>query len=247
MRLDVAFLPGDLRDSGSCVCIVVDLVRATTTATTLFEAGCRAVYVARSVDGARHTARELGAVLCGERNGLKVPGFDYGNSPVEFHGLDLRGRVAVLSTTNGTLAVHAAARSWAVLAGCLRNATAVTNRAADLAGPRGLGVTVVCAGREGRYALDDAYCAGRLIGLLRQAAEPAALEMTDAAIAAECLSLSYDDPLAPIRLSASGRGLVAVGLDADLPFVAATDRSLVVPELARGDESPPYPLRLVAD
>lgn len=245
MRLDVAFLPRDLRDADEAVCIVVDLVRATTTVTTLFEAGCTDVYAAPSIDSAREAARQLGAILCGERNGLKVPGFDYGNSPVELKALDLRGRKAVLATTNGTVAIHGAAAAPAVLAGCLRNATAVTNRALDLAGPRGLGVTVVCAGREGRYALDDAYCAGHLVGLLRQAVEPTALEMTDAAIAAENLLLSYDDPLTPIRLSASGRALAAVGLDVDLPFVAEADRSLVVPELARGDERPPYPLRLV--
>jgi len=244
--LDVAFLPRDLREPERSVCIVVDLVRATTTMTTLYEAGCLTVYAAPTIESAREAALEHHAVLCGERDGLKVPGFDYGNSPVEFHRLDLHDRQVVLSTTNGTLAIHAASAAPAVLAGCLRNASAVVERATELAGPRGLGVTIVCAGREGRFALDDAYCAGHLIALLRKSVEPSSLDLTDSAVAAENLRLSNDDALAVVSMSSSGRGLTHVGLGHDLPFVAEVDRSEVVPELVRGDTIARYPLRLVS-
>lgn len=247
MRLDVAFLPHEVRDIEHTVCIVVDLVRATTTLTALFDAGCRTVYIARTVDGARKAAADRGALLCGERQGTKVPGFDYGNSPLEFDGLDLSGKEAVLTTTNGTAAVHLVRGAPAVLAGALRNAAAVTESALLAAGSAGHGITVVCAGREGRFALDDSYCAGYLVALLRQAAEPSGLSMTDAAIAAEHLWLAYDDPLTPIHASASGRGLVAVGLGSDLPAVAHLDISQSVPELVQGKASARCPLRLVPD
>lgn len=139
--IDVALTPDHL-DSPErrtrTTCIVVDVIRATTTLCVLFERGCRSVLVAPDVAAAR-AARSLLAtdgaevLLAGEVEGLPPAGFDYGNSPSEFARRDLSGCDVVFATTNGTRAIRACAGSRAVLTGALRNASAVTRTALALA------------------------------------------------------------------------------------------------------------------
>ncbi len=246
MLIDVAFDPKALRALDHTVVILVDLVRATTTITTAFDAGCRAVYVAHSIDSARVCARARSALLGGERDGLKVPGFDVGNSPSELASLDLNDQELVLTTTNGTVALHAVKEARVVLCGCLHNASAVVARVRETAAHGDLDVLVVCAGREGKFALDDAYCAGYFVTLLRQETDPTTMALTDSAIAAEHVWLAYECPLDALRASSSGKSLERVGLGYDLPCVAEVDRTRVVPELVHKDSHTTWPVHLVS-
>jgi 2-phosphosulfolactate phosphatase len=146
--VDVALVPSLLPAAPlvrcRTICVVVDVVRATTTLCVQFERGCQRVYVAGSIEGARTAAQTLAReaatsarpapLLAGEVRSVAPPGFDYGNSPAEFGGLDLANRDVVFATTNGTRALHACLGSAATLAGSLRNATAVASAAVALAG-----------------------------------------------------------------------------------------------------------------
>jgi 2-phosphosulfolactate phosphatase len=118
-------------------------------------------------------------VLAGERGGIALPGFDLGNSPLEF--LEPRAETVVHTTTNGTRAiVQAAANCELVLVGSMLNLDAV----AAAARGRGENVEVVCAGLRGGPSEDDAYCAGRIAALV--GGEP-----TDAARSALELAASF--------------------------------------------------------
>lgn len=138
--IDVALTPDQLDSPDRrlrTTCIVVDVIRATTTLCVLFERGCRSVLVAPSVAAARTARSDLAArgmdmLLAGEVEGLPPPGFDYGNSPAEFIRHTLNGRELIFATTNGTRAIRACAGSRAILAGALRNASAVTRTALAL-------------------------------------------------------------------------------------------------------------------
>ena len=100
-------------------------------------------------------------MLGGERGGDPLPGFDLGNSPLEY--LEPRAETLVLTTTNGTRAmVQAAANCDLVLVGSMLNLEAVAAAARE----RGEDVEVVCAGLRGGYSEDDAYCAGRIAALV---------------------------------------------------------------------------------
>src|SRR5579862_1435284 len=91
--LGVAFLPGEAGELDGWVAIVVDVLRATTSIITLFDRGATSIGLAESVEAARAAAKDIpGAVLCGEVGGLPPYGFDYGNSPVEFSGVDFKGK-----------------------------------------------------------------------------------------------------------------------------------------------------------
>ncbi len=138
--IDVALIP-DLLDSSErlagTTCIVVDVIRATTTLCVLFERACRSVLVAPNIAAARSARASMAmaraeVLLAGEVEGLPPAGFDYGNSPAEFARHNFEGCDVIFATTNGTRAIRACAGSRAILTGALRNASAVTRTALAL-------------------------------------------------------------------------------------------------------------------
>src|SRR6266542_482613 len=122
MRIDVALLPGQEFDRSRSVCVVVDVLRASSSIVTLLEGGARPVIAAGSIDDARTLRERLPAyLLCGEAGGLPPEGFDYGNSPAEFSRLRVQRKGAILATSNGTRLLASLAAAPAVLVGCLLN------------------------------------------------------------------------------------------------------------------------------
>ena len=245
MRIDVALTPALVSDAERSICIVVDVLRASTACLAMFESGIESIAVAASPEAARslRDERMTDALLCGESGGLPPPGFDYGNSPVEFTHAGLSGRRAVLATSNGTRALHAVAAAPSVLVGCLRNRLAVAQTALTEAwGGEADGVLVICAGNAygATFSLDDAVTAGAIVSAIRQPREfgsgnevPAP---SDAAMAAEHLFAAYaSNPLIAFRESSHGRVLQTLGFADDLDYCAAVDRSSTVPYLTRED------------
>ena len=98
--------------------------------------------------------RSKGLLLGGERNGLTVKGFDFGNSPFELQRFTPDGRNAILTTTNGTKAVESVASAPAVLIGSFLNAKACCQTALKLAGKHHTDIGIICAGEKGGFVLD---------------------------------------------------------------------------------------------
>ena len=217
MRVHVAFTPDE--SAAAPTGVVIDVIRATSTICQALNAGYERVLCAAEVEDARALADGGTVTLGGERLGLRIEGFDLGNSPREY--LEPRTPTLALSTTNGTRAiVTAAERCERVLIASLLNLVAVTAAAAA----HGEDVAVFCAGVKGAYALDDAYVAGRIaVGL--------ACERSDAAEAAVRLAGSYRTAEEAFRQSRSGRNLIANGpeLEADIAWCAQESVLAVVP------------------
>ncbi len=234
LLVDVALVPSEVRPAWrELVCIVVDVIRASSTIVTLLDKGCRSVYTVGSVAGARALAREKGWLIGGERNGLTLRGFDFGNSPFELQGVNLCGEKAVLTTTNGTKVIKKVAFSRAVLVGCFLNASACCRRALELAREHGTGVGIVCAGEKGRFVLDDACCAGYLVKTLLHTGKEMGLNLavSDAARAAHRLFDSYPDIRSCFMESGSGRRLVEIEREEDIASCSRVDVSDAVPVL----------------
>jgi 2-phosphosulfolactate phosphatase len=207
------------------VVLVVDVIRATTTACAFLEAGAEALYLTASLEAAK-AFKDEDVVLSGEAGGLKPPGFDLGNSPREALEAPVGGRIVVMSTTNGTKAAHAAAKTAKhVLLASLFNAHAAARLARELATEE---VAILCAGKEGRVGLDDLYTAGVLAEYLGLMGE---VEPEDGARVALAVKRAYQDPLEALSLSAAALALKAVGLEADVPFAAQVAKSPAVPVL----------------
>ncbi|WP_117237305.1 2-phosphosulfolactate phosphatase [Thermus sediminis] len=225
MRLRVDPLPTEALVYPDVV-LVVDVIRATTTAVALLETGAEALYLTAGLEAAR-AFKDADVLLSGEVGGLKPPGFDLGNSPREALGAPVGGRIVVMSTTNGTKAVHTAARTAKhVLLASLYNAHAAARLARELATEE---VAILCAGKEGRVGLDDLYAAGVLAEYLGLMGE---VEPEDGARIALAVKRAYGDPLEALSLSAAAQALRAVGLEGDVPFSAQVAKSPIVPVLS---------------
>jgi 2-phosphosulfolactate phosphatase len=216
MRVHVAFTPAEAGRAPTA--IVVDVLRATSTIAQALASGYRRVLCCAEVEEALELRARLGdGVLAGERKAVAIPGFDLGNSPREF--TEPLGETLVFTTTNGTRAIlAAAATAETVLVGSLLNLDAVA--AATRAGGD---VEVVCAGLQGRFTIDDAYCAGRIAELLGG-------ERSDAAEGAVRIARSFTG--AEEGLSASENPEHARLAD-DIAWCARESVLDVVPRLAR--------------
>ncbi|WP_456412526.1 2-phosphosulfolactate phosphatase [Oceanithermus profundus] len=207
--------------------LVVDVIRATTTAAFLLAVGARELVLTAEVAQARAEARRRGALLAGERGGLPPEGFDLGNSPAEATPERVRGRAVVMTTTNGTrAALRAAGAAQRVGLAALVNAGAAVRWAAAREGD----LVLVAAGREGRAALDDAYVLGALVAGFR-VLEPG-VRLDDGARLAQALFLAHPEPRPMLSASAAAEALAAVGLAADVEACARIDALALVPELA---------------
>jgi 2-phosphosulfolactate phosphatase len=212
MRVHVAFTPDEAAPAP--VGIVVDVLRATSTIAQALASGYRRVLCCAEIDEARALRAELpDSLVGGERKAIQIEGFDVGASPREF--LEPRAETLILSTTNGTRAIlEAAERCEEVFLGSLLNLNAVAEVG------RGKDAVIVCAGFQGAFALDDAYCAGRIVRLLDS-------ERTDAAIGAELVARAF--PTAADGLNARTYG--PPGLEDDIAFCARENVLDVVPRL----------------
>lgn len=258
MRIDVALVPSEARRWTNTVCILLDELRASSTIVMLLERGAEAVIPAAGLADARRLARAEGAMLAGEHHVVRAPGFDFGNEPAAVAAADLAGRRVVLSTRNGTAVLRALPATAPVVVGCLLNARAVAVGALRMARDLGADLGIVCAGRVGAFAIDDAIAAGCILERLFAAAgveiddlptvdgrvargsipaDAGSLVVTDAVLAALQLWRSTPDLAAAFRASWSGHLLAGVGLLADLDASLPIDSSSVLPVLVRGEPS----------
>lgn len=216
MRIHVAFTPAEAAPSP--VAVVVDVMRATSTIAQALASGWERVYCASGIDEARGVREQLGeGLLGGERDAVQIPGFDLGASPREVR--EPRGSTLIMSTTNGTRAiVAAAASSDTVLLGSLLNLDAVAAAVQE----RGEDVLVVCAGWKDGFAVDDAYCAGRITRELEG-------ERTDAVVAAELIAGRFSRSIDGINARTYG----PPGLEDDLAWVTQDNLLEVVPRFSR--------------
>jgi 2-phosphosulfolactate phosphatase len=215
VHVHVAFAPAE--SAAAPLGIVVDVLRATSTIAQALASGYKRVLCCAEIEEARALREEIpDSLVGGERTAIRVPGFDVGASPREF--LEPRAETLILTTTNGTGAIlGAAARCDEVVLGSLLNLGSVVRAAQD----RGTDVAVICAGFMGAFALDDAYCAGRIVERLEA-------DRSDAAIAAALVAASYPDAAAGLNARTYG----PPGLEEDIAWCAREDVLDVVPRFA---------------
>lgn len=220
MRVHVAFTLAEV--SAAQTAIVVDVLRATSTIAQALAGGYERVLCCAEIDEARSLRQARGeGALAGERECVRIPGFDLGNSPADF--VEPIAKTVILTTTNGTRALIAAgAAADRVFAASLLNLAAVAARARGLGGD----VTILCAGVLGEFAMDDAYCAGRIVDLIDG-------EPSDGARAALRLAQSFETAEQGLAASQSARNLLAAHLADDIAWCARESVLDIVPHIAR--------------
>lgn len=214
--------PADL--AGRTV-VVIDVLRATTTICHALAAGATDVVPCLEIDDARQKAREVGpsAVLGGERRGVRIDGFDLGNSPTEYTPASVGGRTVVFTTTNGTKAMLRAREAANILLGAFVNLSAIVEAICEHDR-----VDLLCAGTFGRVTAEDALFAGAVVervGMMDELNDQARLVLD-----AWRMTVVSETPLAAVlRECQGGRNLIAEGFDADIDTAAKIDALQIVP------------------
>jgi len=232
MRLDVFFGPQEMTtaDTQGRVVAVVDVLRVSSTIAVALANGARAVVPLASSEEVISRSKSLTrseVKLAGERRSKAISGFDLGNSPLEYTKEVVEGKTIMITTTNGTAAILAVQGARDVVVGSYVNFSAVLSMLrAALRG--GTDVTILCAGQDRRFALEDAACAGRFVQHIT--AKYAKAELNDAAHAAMLIDKKYGTNLKRLlKSSAHGLALVEAGFEDDLAVCADVDAYSVVP------------------
>jgi len=240
MKIEVALIPRLLPPRfADALCVVIDVLRATTTIITALASGAREVRPSTTAAQARRDASSANHTHCllgGERRGLRIPGFHLGNSPIEYLDADMiSGSTIYFTTTNGTPALLRAYQGSARPAylAALVNLSAVSATVSGTAVKNSRKrIFLICSGRYGEPALEDLYCAGLVAQRLRSEFTRAGIpvELSDAAIlSAEYAELNREKPLAVLSSSEHGRYLLDIGFAADLEFASQVDKYDIVP------------------
>lgn len=232
MRVDVYFGVQGLQPTSvqNRLVAVIDVLRASTVAAIALANGARAVVPLESSDEVitRSKGFDRSEVrLAGERKMNAIPGFDLGNSPREFTREAVEGKTVLFTTTNGTGAFLAVQGARDVVVASYVNFSAVLTmmRAAARAGTD---VSIVCAGREKEFALEDAGCAGRYVRQLTTRTPD--MEMNDGARASELIAKRYGDRVDQLFAeSAHGHALSEAGYGEDLVTCAQIDSHPIIP------------------
>lgn len=207
--------------------VVIDVLRACSTIVTALDRGARAVMPVADMEQAGKIAGNLDPEvyrLGGERDGEKIDGYHLGNSPLEYTREAVGKRDVILNTTNGTRALSRCTEAKHLVAACFLNA----NRVVEFVRKADDEVTIVCAGRQNRLALEDTLCAGLLLDRLWDHDEPDVV--TDSAHTAFTLyQTDRDDLSSALRGANHAEVLVQKGYQDDLDYCFRTDVLPVLP------------------
>ncbi len=232
MNIDVKLAPSSVEIWGNKdkTVVVIDVLRASSTIITALENGAKAVVPVLTPDEAvtlktRYDSENV--LLGGERGGLKIQGFDLGNSPLEYTKEVVEGRTIVFTTTNGTNAIRVSGSADNLLIGAYLNLEAVVNKALEL----DKDILLVCAGRQNSFALEDAACAGAFCAAVSRLAQ---VNESDSAKAARMIAASFDSTLTSFMASEHGQLLKNLGFSDDLKFAANFNTCQAVPISVNG-------------
>jgi 2-phosphosulfolactate phosphatase len=233
MKVDVFFTPLGLSatEVQGCTVFVIDILRATTSICAALSHGAKAIIPVGSTEEALRLSQTIGSanvLLAGEKNCVRIPGFHLGNSPLEMTETAVRGKTLIVTTSNGTRALLACQGAAAVFPTAAVNLSAAAERARE-ALEDDQHVVIVCAGRDGAFSLDDAYCAGRLASAIFGATKPRSA-LNDAGLASLDLVRRYGSRWTrPLAYSKAGRELIRLGFRADVREAARLDAYPILP------------------
>lgn len=237
MNVDVCLTPEELTEETTKgkIVVVVDVLRACSTIVTALARGAREVLPVADMAEAGRLAAHLDtetALLGGERDGVRIEGYGVGNSPIEYEPELVSGKIVVLSTSNGTRTFTRVRSAAETVAGCLLNISRVVDFL-DEVGKRPFvsgkepEIVIICAGHDGRTALEDVLCAGMILHRLLEETEA---DLTDGALIAITQYRSIRQRFARSLFACEHtQRLIALGFGDDVAYCAQIDSHPVLP------------------
>ncbi|MBU3190898.1 2-phosphosulfolactate phosphatase family protein [Clostridium bowmanii] len=231
MKIDIIVSAEDIKKEKieNKTVVVIDMLRATSVIITAMNNGCIGVIPVLTVDDAakivRNSKEEF--MLGGERDALKIEGFNYSNSPLEYTRGTIEGKTLVMTTTNGTKAIKGCTGASSILLGAMLNAKAIAKKILEI----NKDVVIVNAGTYGEFSIDDFLCSGYIIDCVLKEIEA---DLSDIAFTSHYIYKNNEDIHSFIKYASHYKRITELGLEADLEYCCRKDIIDKVPEYKNG-------------
>ena len=232
MKVDVVISADHVRhkDIEGKTVVVIDILRATSVIVTALNNGSKEVIPFLTVEEAKEYTKDNreNFILGGERRAIKIEGFDFSNSPLEYKEELVKGKSVVLTTTNGTRAIKSCEEGKHLLIGAMINARAVAKKVKAL----GEDVVFVNSGTYGEFSIDDFICAGYMISSLEDIHDD--VNLSDIAYTAKHIYESHSDVKSFVENARHYNVIKSLGLIGDLEHCIKKDITDIVPMVKDG-------------
>ncbi len=230
MKVDIIFTADEVSQEKTKgkICVVIDVLRATSVMITALHNGAERIFPFKDIKTIQERCENLKNIIkCGERNALKIDGFDLGNSPLEFTKEKVFGKDIYMSTTNGTKAVENSLSAEKIIICSFLNIKSVSEKLLEYKKD----VVIVCAGTNGKFSLDDTLCAGLIIKEMQKHTE---IQMNDVLLAAVRISESHENIKDILKGSTHYERLLSLGFEKDMEHIFSLNKYSIVPEYKNG-------------
>lgn len=210
------------------IVVVIDIFRATTSICYGIENGAEAIIPVSQVEEcAAYRDVDCNYMLAAERDGEIVSGFDFGNSPFSYTSDKVAGKTIVLTTTNGTHALHLSRKAKKIVIGSFLNLTSICNWLNE----QNENILLVCSGWKNNFNLEDTLFAGAVVEHLKTGS----FSPDDPAIAANDLyNLAKNDLDGYLKKTSHSERLKQLGIERDIAFCLNVNTTTAIPVL-KGD------------
>ncbi|EDS78163.1 2-phosphosulfolactate phosphatase family protein [Clostridium massiliodielmoense] len=227
MKIDLIISASDIKEEKikNKTVVVIDILRATSVIVTALNNGCNEVIPVLEVEDAMDIVKNNREkyILGGERNALKIEGFDFSNSPLDYTKDVAHGKTLVMTTTNGTRAIHGAMSAKNILIGAMINAKSVANKVLELDND----LVIINSGTNGEFSIDDFVCAGYIIDCILKDRDA---ELSDIAITSHYVYSENKDIHSFVHNAKHYKILSNLGLKDDINYCCSKDIIDIAPE-----------------
>lgn len=231
MKVDVILTAGEIKADKikDKIVVIIDVLRATSVMTTALANGAKAIYPYKDIESVLQNCKKSSSyVLGGERKGLKIEGFDFGNSPLEYTKEAVYGKDVFMTTSNGTRAIEASANgSKKLYIACFLNIQSVV----DKLKAENQDTVIVCSGTNDEFSLDDALCAGEII---KRLSEKSGIKFSDISLGLKIIAKSSKGVEETLKGSKHFEYLKSIGFYGDMNHCFSIDKFDIVPEYKNG-------------
>lgn len=233
MKVDIIISADYIREDliKDKIVVVIDMLRATSVITTALMNGCKKVIPTLTIEEAVHiksTEISKECILGGERRAMKIDGFDFSNSPLEYSRDVVKGKTIVITTTNGTRTLTNCLEASRIFIGCMLNASSVAKKLINI----NEDVVIVNAGTYGQFSMDDFICSGAIVKAM--ADKGIDIDLTDIAKTALKTYEDYPNIIDYIKEARHYSVMTSLGLQDDIAYCVKKDLTDIVPEYIDG-------------
>lgn len=227
MKVDIIISADDIKEKKilNKSVVVIDMLRATSVIVTAINNGCEGVIPVLTVEEAVKIAEKHREkyILGGERNALKIQGFDFSNSPLEYNQDKVKGKTLIMTTSNGTRAIKASVKAKNIIIAAMINAEAVVQKLTHY----NKDVVIINAGTNGEFSIDDFICSGYIISILKKENE---IRLSDIATTSLYIYEKNRDIKSFIKYANHYKKIKELGLLKDLEYCCQKNIIDKVPE-----------------